>query len=71
MTPDQVSWSANSEWFTWAVAQTLGRMPVGAGKLGTVGTEVDVSWTAVDDDGVVTFVAAGALVWLRKEDPRG
>ena len=63
VTAEQVSWAAGSQWLTWAVDDTVGRMPVGAGDLGTTTTGDPVEWTAVDDDGVVTVHAASAFRW--------
>ena len=63
VTAEQVSWSAGSQWLTWAVDDTVGRMPVGAGDLGTTTTDDPIEWTAVDDDGVVTVHATSAYQW--------
>ena len=63
VTAEQVSWAAGSQWLTWSVDDTVGRMPVGAGDLGTTRTHDPIEWTAVDDDGVVTVHAAGVSQW--------
>ncbi len=63
VTAEQVSWAAGSQWLTWSVDDTVGRMPVGAGDLGTTRTHDPIEWTAVDDDGVVTVHAGGVSQW--------
>ena len=63
VTAEEVSWSAGSQWLTWAAGETLGRMPVGAGDLETTTTDDPIEWTAVDDDGVVTVHAATVWQW--------
>lgn len=63
VTAEQVSWAPGSQWLTWSVDATVGRMPAGAGQVETTTPDAAVDWTAVDDDGAVTVHAGSAWQW--------
>ena len=63
VTPEHVSWSASSRWLSWSLDTLVGRVPVGRGEIETFSGENEIVWTAVDDDGTVTFADGFPFEW--------
>jgi hypothetical protein len=65
-TPGGVSWSPSSQWLTWFVGDTVSRTaidPTGVVDVETSEIGKRVEWSAIGDDGVVTFYAGGPRQW--------
>ena len=63
ITPEAISWSPSSTWLTWFAGDTVTRTRVESTAVETSATGKQVEWSAVDDDGVVTFYAQGPRRW--------
>ncbi|RYB90130.1 hypothetical protein EUA06_12080 [Nocardioides glacieisoli] len=70
LTAQQVSWASGSQWLTWSGGATVGRIPVGSGETETYGSQADIVWTAIDDDGTVTFDEGPPQQWPVGGTPR-
>lgn len=65
--PEEISWSPSGSWLTWFADDDVSRMPVdhvGVFTQETTATGKEVEWSAVDDEGNLTFWAQGPRQWL-------
>ncbi|RYB93805.1 hypothetical protein EUA93_05185 [Nocardioides oleivorans] len=63
LTPEGLSWSPSGQWLTWFVDDDVSRTQIGAGRQETTVIGKQVQWSAVDDQGVITFYAQGPRRW--------
>lgn len=66
LTPEGISWSPSSRWLTWFADSTVSRKdlePSGVPLTSGMIVEDEIGWSAIADDGVVTYDAGGPRRW--------
>ena len=61
--PSSIVWSPSDQWLTWIAGDSVGRTPVAEAVVETAQTGKPVEWSAIDDEGTVTFYAQGPRQW--------